>query len=229
MRTKKISKYETSMVTSIINRKISVTETVTAVKGYDPSFGFNHDKFVEWKKLYSLEQARAVFEKGEKFSLLFGDPENPDYYMDVFKGDYQTTRRIDVVFLENLKATRTYFVEFDPVQFGDPRNEMLLVQYWSDIYDDDGRRGTLFVADFVADGDLPSLQFGREVWHAVSVPWQDFYIGPPPSFDALIDGSFVARLPKITMPPADLLEPHRPSRDRKPSDPKRTPKGRFPW
>jgi len=66
-----------------------------------------------------------------------------------------------------------YFVEYGPEEFDDPRNEMLLVQYRSDLYDAEGNQGTLFVADVFVDGDLPTLQFNRKIWHAVSVPWQE--------------------------------------------------------
>ena len=207
---------------------------VTPTRGYSPHFGFNRDDFVRWKKLLTLDQARQQYDSGQKFSLIFGDPVNPDYFMDIYQGNYETKRRIDIQFLSDMKWQKSYIVEYDPVGFGDSRNEMLLVQYTSDIFDDQGRRAFFFVADVFHGSDLPRIEYIKdsivgENRRSISVPWQDFYIGAPPSFDQLIDGSFVARLPKITLPPEELLEPFLPRDAYKKIGHKRTPRGRFPW
>jgi len=106
---------------------------------------------------------------------------------------------------------------------------MLLVQYRSDLYDAEGRGVQLDVHRGYRAKDLPVLHFNREIWHAVSVPWQDFYLGPPPSFNELKDGYFVARLPKITMPSDELLVEHIHRKNLTAKTPKRAHIGHFPW
>ena len=206
-----------------------ISTRVQPLKSYSTHYGFDPTNSVDQGKVLTLDQARKLYDDGLNATLLFGDPTNPNYCIHIYKGDFESRRRIDIEFYENLESQRVYFVEYGPEEFDDPRNEMLLVQYRSDLYDAEGNRGTLFVADVFVDGDLPTLQFNRKIWHAVSVPWQDFYLGPPPSFDELLDGSFVARLPKITMPPQELLVEHIHQRDRSAKTPKRTPIGHFPW
>ena len=113
------------------------------------------------------------------------------------------------------------------------RNDLLLMVYRSRPGNDGPRFYQLFVADVYVDGDLPTLTFdeigsGGES-HAISVPVDDFFLGPFPDFDELASGRFLARLPKITVPPRELWTDYIPQSGRTPKTPKRTPIGHFPW
>lgn len=202
--------------------KLTDKVAVSYHQRYDPYFGVRPNNILE------ESQARALFDGGEKFSLLFGDPENPDHYMDIFKGIYDGYRRIDVRFLSELEVVNSYIVESNSPRFNHTKNEMLFSQGATNFGEGGKSCAFLRINDVISNGDLPSISMApNRHTQAISVPWQDFYMGPPPSFDELIDGSFAARLPVITMPPEALLEPYRHPKDRKPSDPKRAPRGRF--
>lgn len=201
---------------------------VEAHRNYQPTFGYDPNDPIDRSNVCTLDQARSMYDRGEYFCLLFGDPINPEYYIEIFEGDFQTRRRIDIDFLSDLKSKRRYFTEFSPKEF-DGAEDMLIVQYHSDFRNSVGHRGDILVADVFVTGDLPTIEYDMKEFHAISVRWQDFFIGPPPSFDELIDGTFVARLPKITRPPHELLDTYIPQAERKPKAPKRVPRGRFPW
>lgn len=193
---------------------------ITYLKKYFPRFG------VRPNNVLTSEQARTLHNNGKYYALLFGNPENPEYYIEIFKGSANEYRRIDVVFLNQNETDHSYhcYTSVQGVYDG-----LLIGQYRSNERDAEGRVAQFFIADVFVDGDLPTFHFDRQVWHAVSVPWQDFLVGPFPAFDALIDGSFVASLPTITIPPDALLVEHIPQRDRTPHTQKREPIGRFPW
>jgi hypothetical protein len=205
--------------------------SVTAVRSFSPHFGFNRADFERWDKVFTFDRARQMHETGEKYSLLVGLPENPDLQIEVFKAAPNGYRRIDVHYYRDLVRTRLYILA-QREQHGS--DDLLLVEYKSHPGTDGDRFYYLFVADAFVDGDLPTFGFDeigvRGEYHAISVPWQDFFLGPFPSFDELIDGRFLARLPPITIPPRELWETYVPQIERTPtSPPKRTPRGRFPW
>ena len=196
---------------------------------YSTFYGFDPENKVDQGRMLSMEKARTRHQKGESFALLFGDPKNPEYYITLHHSiEAHIDPGLTVVFVEAGVETRAFFLR----QFKrppDPQNNTFIHEYLSDFRDGQGRRGVFHIHRALGTGDLPELEFNREVWHSVSVPWQDFFVGPFPSFDDLIDGSFVERLPKITMPPEQLLVDHIHQRDRTAKTPKRDPIGRFPW
>lgn len=138
---------------------------------------------------------------------------------------------IKVDFFRDLERTCTYFVNANPAMTG--QAGLLLTEYHSLAGNDGLRFYSLFVSDVYVNGDLPTLTFdeigsGGES-HAISVPIDDFFLGPFPDFDELASGRFLARLPKITVPPRELWTDYIPQSVRTPKTPKRTPIGHFPW
>ena len=209
-----------------------ITSTMLKVQpltNYSTFYGFDPENKVDQGKTLSMDEARARHQKGESFALLFGDHEDPDYYITLHHSiEAHIDPGLTVVFVEAGVETRV-FTLLQIQKPSDPKNDTLIHQYVSDFSDDQGRRGVFHIHRALGTGDLPELEFNREVWHSVSVPWQDFCVGPFPGFDELVDGSFVASLPKITMPPEHLLVDHIHQRDRTAKTPKRAPIGRFPW
>jgi hypothetical protein len=205
--------------------------TITPVTGFSLHYGYDRNDRISQKQTLTFDRARQMHETGEKYSLLLGVPENPDLQIEVFKAAPNGYRRIDVHYYRDRVETKLYILTKDEKHGSDG---LLLVVYESNPGTDGDRFYRLFVADAFVDGDLPTFGFdGRGIGgdnHAISVPWQDFFLGPFPSFDELIDGRFLARLPPITIPPRELWETYVPQIERTPtSPPKRTPRGRFPW
>lgn len=176
-------------------------------------------------------KARALHLRGEQYVILFGDPENPALSFTVSEERRPGTRMIKVDFFRDLERTCTYFVNANPAMTG--QAGLLLTEYHSLAGNDGLRFYSLFVSDVYVNGDLPTLTFdeigsGGES-HAISVPIDDFFLGPFPDFDELASGRFLARLPKITVPPRELWTDYVPQSVRTPKTPKRTPIGHFPW
>lgn len=199
---------------------------LTCLLRYTPKFG------VREANLITLDAARKRHDTGEKYALLIGVPEDPDIQIEVFKTAPNGDRRIDVAFYRDLERTKLYICVRKPSKIG--RDDLFLAEYKSAAGTDGPRYYDLFVTDVFVDGDLPTLIF--DTWipakgeaHAVSVPYQDFFLGPFPTFDELIDGRFLARLPEITLPPKELWDSYIPQIERTPKTPKRPPRGRFPW
>jgi len=212
------------VASSVTVSKSPTSQPVMFLKRYSTHFGVRPNNIITEKK------ARAHHAKGETFAVIVGDPEGDDYhYVELYHSiDPFIDPGMSVYFVQNGVEVRKFHLKQveDPPE---PGNDTFIYEHVADFRDAEGRRGHFHLYRAFGVGDLPQLEFNREVWYDVSVPWQDFFVGPFPSFDELIDGSLVARLPKITMPPEHLLVEYMPHKDRTEATPKRVPKGRFPW
>ena len=176
-------------------------------------------------------RARALHLRGEEYSIIIGNPDDPSCHLTISKLRPIDYRLVKAEFFHDRQSTCVYFMDVHPEKT--KRNDLLLRDYRSYPGNDGPRFYQLFVADVYVDGDLPTLTFdeigsGGES-HAISVPVDDFFLGPFPDFDELASGRFLARLPKITVPPRELWTDYIPQSVRTPKTPKRTPIGHFPW
>ena len=203
--------------------KDALQSEITFLKRYFPRFGVLENNII------TPEKAKQKFLKGETYSLLFGDPTDPAYYIT---GSPSATGDANpgcsVNFLQDGKGADSYYLQKVP-QAEEAGIGLFIWEYKSNIFDEAGRRAMFYPYRGLGDGDLPELEFNREIYYNISVPWQDFGVGPFPSFEELLDGTLVSRLPKITLPPKELLVENIPMNKQHASTPKRAPIGRFPW
>lgn len=198
---------------TVVNAR-PVRDGLTVLERYQPRFGVRPNNII------SLEKAEGRYGKNQSFVLLFGDEAAPDYYIET----HGTGRfGMNICFLDGKDVAKRYVLACDAPGVTD---QILIAEYLSPERNDAGWRANFFITGAIK-GDLPSVNFNREIWYSISVPWQDFLL-PVPSFDAILDGSFVGGLPHIPMPPESLLVDYVDARDLTPET-VRTPVGRFPW
>ncbi len=204
---------------------------VQCLKNYSTGYGFDPEHHVDKKKMLTLDQARAMHAGGAYYAILFGPPEDPVYYIEVFEGDERVYRRIDVYLIPgNVKKIEyTMAVDTRPGKSGPD----LFLREYRDFDCPDAPNGWyhIFFADAFVDGDFPTLILDgkRMLDRALSVPLDNLWLGPFPTFDELLDGAFVARLPVVTYPPEEVRTDYIPQILRTSTTPKRAPTGRFPW
>ena len=201
----------------------STSELVTPFLRYLPDFG------VIEKNIIDLKKARSFHAEGKQFTLLFGPKDDPEYYITLNHSiEPGIEPGFSVNFMKNGVDTCSFYFKLAQ-DSPSPDKNTFLHEFNSDWRDEQGRTANIHVHRALGVGDLPEIEFYREVWYNISVPVEDFYFGPFPGFDELVDGSFVSQLPKITMPPEHLLVEHIPIHKRTAKTPKRRPIGRFPW
>lgn len=179
---------------------------------------FGTYKSVRPSNLVTREEARKSFEKGEMIVLAYGPHDAFYFFVEVFN----RMNSIDVGRMSNGKVTELIHV-VNGARHARP-GEMFVTEYKSRLadgsYDYD-----LFFGDAYVDGDYPRFSTAGPppTIQAVAADFKTCWIGGKPDFEALCDGSFVKRLPRIERPPEDLIAEFVPQDQRTKTTPKRAP------
>ena len=181
------------------------------LNNYSPSFPITKQDHI------TEAQARKRHEDGEFYALLFGPPEAPSHFMHVFEDRH----RVDVTWLRrlpdgevdgygnNLARMRTVMTD---IVSDSGRYEMFVAE-WHERRPEDGapvwgiRPSQAFYNDpglaqlyVVARPDAP-IQKDKTDYYALEMDIRSQWIGPYPTFDELVSGAYVAKLPAFTLPP----------------------------
>ena len=197
---------------------------VTCFKTYSPDFPYDPSDQRCLKKLLTEAQARKHHEDGKFYSLAFGDPTSPNHCMDIFEGRH----RVDVTWLlrlpdgevdgygNTLARMRTMVTSIYPKT---GRTDLFAGEYHVLRPEDGGppwglRPHVAFnneegrTAISVTERPAAPVQRDKNTKYMLDLDVSRFWLGPYPSFEDLVSGAYVARLPSIERPDRTSFLPY---------------------